>query len=137
MPHQDELPPKKFRPERPIYLHESNTGYKTQIEVLHAVERLRGEQWLCAYSENIKPFHLSFNNESEFQEFKKCCQELDVKLKAPILKPDEDYSKDETVIVQPEPLATSESPEGVIEVQTPAHITPDYPEHKSKSKKHS
>lgn len=28
----------KFKPERPIYLNESNTGFKTKIEVLFAIE---------------------------------------------------------------------------------------------------
>lgn len=80
---------KKFRPERPIYLNEDNTGLKTKAEVLVAIEKLRGKHWLCAYGEKTRPFHMSFNDEAEFQAFKKCASDLDVKLKSPVIKDDD------------------------------------------------
>lgn len=79
----------KFKPERPIYLNEDNTGLKTKAEVLVAIAKLRDKHWLCAYGEKVRPFHMSFNDENQFQEFKKCANDLDIKLKSPIIKDDD------------------------------------------------
>ena len=79
--------PGKYRPERPVYLNEQNTGFKTKDEVLYAIERLRDlYQFLCTYAEKTRPFHLSFDKEQEFHEFKRACRELGVELKSPVLK---------------------------------------------------
>lgn len=88
MPIKNETPT-KFKPERPIILHESNTGFKTQDEVVFAIEKLREKGWLCTYGEKLRPFHMSFNNEKEFQEFKKTCSQLSITLKSPIIKEDD------------------------------------------------
>lgn len=84
----------KFRPERPIYLNEENTGYKTKSEVVVAIEKLRAQHWLCSYNENSRPFHMSFNDGKEFQKFKKDAADLGVKLKAVVVKSDDDIDFD-------------------------------------------
>lgn len=81
--------PLKFKPERPIFLHESNTGFKTAIEVQEAVEKLRLRHWLCAYSEKVRPFHMSFNNETQLRDFKKDCKDLGIVLKSPVISSDD------------------------------------------------
>lgn len=118
----------KFKPERPIYLNESNTGFKTKIEVLFAIEKLRAKHWLCAYNEKSRPFHMSFNDEKEFQDFKKDCKDLDIVLKSPIIKEEDimDLDLEESKTgheAELELTSTSESPEGKIEINT--DIKPD------------
>jgi hypothetical protein len=81
--------PLKFRPERPIYLHEVNTGFRTRDQVIFAIEQLRDLGWLCVYGEKTRPFHLCFNNPKELQEFKKTCSNLKITLKSPVIKPEE------------------------------------------------
>lgn len=79
--------PIRFRPERPIYLNEQNTEFKTRDQVIFAVEKLRARNWLCVYdAEKMRPFHMSFNLEKELAEFKKDCENLDITLKAPLIK---------------------------------------------------
>ena len=108
---------KRFRPERPIYLSENNTGYKTQDEVIFAVEQLRDLGWLCAYNENHKPFHMSFNDELEFQQFKNDCQQLSITLKSPLIKQEDLetilYNEKQTNI-EPEAEETEETKTGGI-----------------------
>lgn len=89
-------PLNKFRPERPIYLNEDNTGLKTKDEVISAVEKLRLRGFLCAYNEMSKPFHMSFNDVlGDFEDFKKAAAECGVKLKNPPAPKDdlEDFDK--------------------------------------------
>lgn len=85
----------KFRPERPIYLNEDNTGLKTKDEVIVAVEKLRLRGFLCAYSEVSRPFHMSFNDVlGDFEDFKKAAAECGVKLKnPPAVIDDADFDK--------------------------------------------
>lgn len=109
--------PKKFRPERPVILNEQNTNFKTKIEVVHAVEKLRSLGWLCAYGEKARPFHMSFNDEKEFQEFKKAASKLDVKLQSPIVK-DGDMEEMEDVIIAPEPTSSYEAPDGKVHIDS-------------------
>lgn len=105
----------RFKPERPIYLHESNTGFKTKDQVIVAVEELRELGWLACYNEKIRPIHMSFNDVREFTQFKKACGDLGVKLKEPIVKPDEleELMIDEP-IVPVEPKSDYEDPSGKI-----------------------
>lgn len=113
--------PKKFRPERPIYLNEQNTQFKHPDAVIEAVEKLRSRGWLCAYGEKSRPFHMCFNAEPEFQEFKKDAESLGIKLKSPVLKADEieelEQSDNDTGI-NPADLATnsSEDPNGKVHI---------------------
>lgn len=79
----------KFKPERPIYLNEENTGLKTKAEVIFAIEKLRSKKWLCAYGQKSRPFHMSFASEAMFQKFKKAAADLDINLKNPVIKEDE------------------------------------------------
>lgn len=110
---------KRFKPERPIYLHESNTGLKTKDEVLFAIQRLRDhpiQPWLCTYNENIRPLHMSFNNEKEFQEFKKHCKELSIPLKSPVLKDEEFSISDDISLVPEEPKSDYEGTDGRVRI---------------------
>lgn len=79
----------KFRPERPVHLSTENTGFKTQAEVILAVEKLRRKGWLCRADDSIRPLAHCFNIEAEFQEFKKCASDLGVTLKSPIIHADD------------------------------------------------
>lgn len=112
--------PKKFRPERPIYLNEQNTGFKTKIEVIHAIEQLRDKGFLCCYGEKSRPFHMSFNDEKEFQEFKKTCGNLKIKLESPVIKA-EDIEELETeeleTNVQAESTSSYEDPQGKVHIE--------------------
>lgn len=96
--------PKKFRGERPIYLNETNTGFKTAEEVILAVEQLRERNWLCAYSnpdeKKARPFHMSFNDEKDFAEFKKDASALNIVLKNPIIKSDDMGEPEEEPIIK-------------------------------------
>lgn len=108
----------KFKPERPIILHESNTGYKTRDQVIYAIEQLREKGWLCTYSEKIRPIHMSFNDVREFTAFKKTCSDLGVKLKEPTIKADEmDDIMTEDPIIAPEPNSDYEAPDGKIHIE--------------------
>lgn len=109
----------KFKPERPIYLSTENTGFKTKEQVIEAVYKLRELHWLCSYGENIRPFHMSFNDEKQFAEFKKDANSLGITLKSPVQKM-EDFDDFDTPIIPAEPNETSQSPEGAIEVVTEA-----------------
>lgn len=106
--------PKVFRPERPIYLNEENTGFKTRDQVIVAIEELRDLNWLCAYNENTRPLHMSFNNVKEFAEFKKDCSKLSIKLKEPVIKELEDIEKP---IIEPESNTSYEDPSGKIHIE--------------------
>ena len=110
----------KFKPERPIYLNETNTGLKTKNEVLVVIANLRKIHWLCAYNENSRPFHMSFNDERMFQQFKKDCKSLNITLKSPIIHDEEVDALDEldNKTVEPEPTQTFEDPSGAIHVTT-------------------
>lgn len=113
----------KFRPERPIYLNEQVTNFRTKDEVLEAIQRLRDRGWLCAYSENSRPFHMSFNDVKVFQEFKKSCKEESIKLHEPLIKPDdieELIAKDSEGQKMPDAVAnsSSEAPDGRIHIET-------------------
>lgn len=77
----------KFRPERPIYLNEQNTGYKTRAEVDVKVEELRSKGWLAQYNEKQIPPHMSFDDETVFNEFKQACKELKITLRGKVQKP--------------------------------------------------
>lgn len=100
----------RFKPERPIYLNKDNTGYKTEEQVIFAIEQLRDKGWLCAYSELSRPFHMSFNSEKEFQEFKKCAKDLGITLKATIIKQDElDLIDEKEANLTVDPTANSKS----------------------------
>jgi hypothetical protein len=109
----------KFKPERPIYLNEENTGLKTRIQVDEAIEKLRSKNWLVTYGQKSRPFHMSFASEKEFQEFKKEAGELDIKLVSPLIKPDEfeeilnsDSNVSGTTLPDAEQRDTYEDPEG-------------------------
>jgi len=112
--------PKRFRPERPIYLSKHNTGFKSEAEVLLGVERLRDRGWLCCYSaEKIKPIHLSFNDTAEFSEFKKDCSALSIKLVAPPITQEmiQDLDFESNVIIKPESNKSVEDPSGKIHIE--------------------
>ena len=81
----EELP--KYRPERPILLNTENTGFKTKVQVLEAIEKLRAmpHRWLCAWSEKIRPLHFCFNSTKDFAEFKRSCKDLGIKLTEPVI----------------------------------------------------
>lgn len=118
MSEETQLP--KFKPERPIYLNEQNTGFKTKAEVLVAIQKLRDAHWLCAYNESSRPFHMSFNNEKEFQQFKKCCKDLSITLKSPVYQPEEieELELKENETVKAEPTSTFEDPMGKIHINS-------------------
>lgn len=103
--------PKTFRPERPIYLNEQNTNYKTKAEVIFAIEQLRDKGWLCTYGQITRPYHLSFNDEKVLAQFKKCCKELGIKMATPSLSTNID---DEPIveIVPVESTSSYEDPSG-------------------------
>lgn len=84
--------PKKFRPERPIYLSLENTGFKTEDELIVGIEKLRDEGWLVTKlpaKASPRPFHMSFNDENTFAEFKEDCQALGVDLKSKVISEDD------------------------------------------------
>lgn len=113
--------PGKFRPERPIYLNEQNTGFKTKVEVLHAIEQLRDNYaFLVCYGEKSRPFHMSFNDEKEFQEFKKACKELSITLKTPTIMIEEieelEVAEQETNIKE-ETTSSYEDSKGKIHIE--------------------
>jgi len=115
-----EAAPKRFRPERPIFLSRDNTGYKSDAEVLLAIEKLRDRGWLCCFSaEKIKPFHLSFNIDSEFQEFKKDAKTLGIALVSPPITQEmiDDLEMESNTIIKPEPNKSSEDPHGKIHIE--------------------
>lgn len=112
--------PNKFRPERPILLNTENTGFKTEVEVVHAIEQLRDRGWLCTYSEKLRPLHMSFNDEKELAQFKKDCDILKISLKKPPLKIDDFEAQlaedDKNVILPPEPKESFEDPSGNVHI---------------------
>lgn len=113
--------PKKFRPERPIYLNTQNTKCKTQDQVLFAVEQLRDKYWLCAYGETSRPFHLSFNNVKELNEFKKDAESLGIKLRDQVIKTDDfgdisDENTEEAPIIPEETKESYEDPDGKVHI---------------------
>jgi hypothetical protein len=87
----------KFRPERPIVLSTENTGFRTEDELAEAVEKLRTAGWLATTTNphagkpgaKLRPLHMSFNDVREFQEFKKECSDFGIKLKEPLVKPED------------------------------------------------
>lgn len=84
--------PKKFRPERPIYLSLENTGFSNDEDLILGIEKLRDEGWLVTKigeKQKPRPFHMSFNTENDFQEFKSDCAALGIQLKSPIIKEDD------------------------------------------------
>lgn len=84
---------RKFKPERPISLSRNNTKYKTEDEVIYAVEQLRSKDWLCVYSpDSIKPIFLSFNDEKLLGQFKKDCEILGIELIQPTIQ-SEDFEE--------------------------------------------
>lgn len=110
----------KFKPERPIYLNEEVTGFKTKDQVLAAIETLRGLHWLCAYAEKARPFHMSFNDFRQFEEFKKTCNELGIVLKHKMITADEldeleakDSAEDKLMTAN----STVEDPDGHIHIE--------------------
>lgn len=105
----------RYRPERPIYLNEQNTDSKNKTIALYNVEQLRSLGWLCCYSEQVRPLHLSFNDEREFQEFKRDCATLKIKLKSPVIVPDEPFI--DTPIIAPEPTESYEDPLGKLHIE--------------------
>lgn len=116
--------PKKFRPERPIYLSLSNSGFKTEDELIFGIEKLRDEGWLvCKLPEkqSPRPFHMSFNTENEFQEFKSDCLALGITLRSAVLK-DDDFEamlaadKAGEVVPGANDTDTYEDPEGKVHV---------------------
>lgn len=112
--------PKKFRPERPVILNLENTGFKTEDQVIYAVEQLREKGWLCTYNEKVRPLHMSFNDEKEFSKFKKDCDILKIELKKPPLKIDDFEAQlaedDKNVILPPEPKESFEDPSGKVHI---------------------
>lgn len=113
---------RRFRPERPIVLNEQNTNLKTKDEVILKIEDLRNEGWLCTYGERMRPFHMSFNDEKMFQEFKKDCSALNVTLKSPVIKSEDLEALEEeetkgTVIPGAEAVSTYEDPSGRVHIQ--------------------
>lgn len=118
--HTKEEAPKKFRPERPIYLGLQNTGFKTEDELEVAIEQLRSEGWLCTKlpeKASPRPFHMSFNTENDFQEFKGDCQALGISLKSKVISEDDFEAmvaadKASPVIPGAEDKDTYEDPEG-------------------------
>lgn len=105
----------RYRPERPIYINESNTDAKNKIGAIYYIEQLRSAGWLCCYSEIVKPLHLSFDNELEFQEFKKSCEKLKIKLESPVIKLDE--IPQDAPIIPPEPVSSYEDPLGIMHIE--------------------
>lgn len=95
----------KFRPERPIFLGKENTSFRTKDEVLYAVQQLRDQGWLCVYSEETKPYHLSFNDPLICNEFQKCASDLGVKLKVPSISDEgiRDFDEKKNTIIKEEP----------------------------------
>lgn len=117
--------PTKFRPERPIYLNEENTGLRTRAEVEEVVEKLRARpyHYLCKYGEKTRPFHMSFNNEADVNEFKKACAEVGFTPKSKLITEDdlEDFAREETAGANmPEDAtanSTSEDPSGRVHIE--------------------
>jgi hypothetical protein len=112
----------KFRPNRPIFVNENNLGVKTKIEALHAIEKLRSEGWLCTYNENIRPFHLSFDDESELAKFKATASKLKIQLVSQLIKPDsiDDFSSlDKPALIAPEAKSTHEDVNGRLKIDVP------------------
>lgn len=114
--------PKKFRPERPIYLSLENTGFKHEDDLILGIEKLRDEGWLvCKLPEKARtrPFHMSFNTENDFQEFKSDASALGIQLKSPVIK-DDDFEaivaeeKNASAIVGAEDKDTYEDPDGKV-----------------------
>jgi len=85
----------RFKPERPIYLNKSNTGLKTDIEVELKVEELRALGWLCACAPDKEPIplHMSFNDETMLQAFKKDAKDIGVDIKNPEKIIDTDFEE--------------------------------------------
>lgn len=110
--------PKKFRPERPIYLNEQNTSCKSKIEAIYAIEQLRGSGWLCCYSETSAPLHMSFNDMSEYNEFKQSCTKLKITLRESLIKTDDDVPLIvDTPIIPPEPVESYEDSLGKLHIE--------------------
>ena len=120
---RDNEVPSKFKPERPIYLSESNTAFKTKDEVLYAIEQLRAKGYLCTYGDFPRPIHMSFiSDPSGFQEFKKACSQLKITLKEPTIHADDmDEFEDrerKNIIIPEEPKSTHEDPSGTIHIES-------------------
>jgi hypothetical protein len=81
--------PNKFRPARPIVLNEDNTGFKTREQVEEAIEKLRDLAFLCTYGEKSRPWHLSFDDLDEVQEFKEAAAKCGVNLKSKLITAEE------------------------------------------------
>lgn len=114
--------PKRFIPERPIYLNEENTKLKTKIEVMLAVEKLRDAGYLCAYGELARPFHLSFNDDKQVNEFKKIAKNLGITLVSKVIQYEDIETLDVLEIAGQDipganATASSEDPNGKIHIE--------------------
>lgn len=110
--------PKKFRPERPIYLNEQNTSCKSKIETIYCIEQLRALGWLCCYSEASAPLHMAFNSMDEYSEFKQSCAKLKITLREALIKPDDDIPLIvDTPIIPPEPIGSYEDVLGKLHIE--------------------
>lgn len=90
--HTKKEAPKKFRPERPIYLSLDNTNFKSSDELEVGIEKLRDEGWLCTKlpeKSKPRPFHMSFNDDNTYQEFKSDASALGINLKSAVIKDDD------------------------------------------------